>query len=563
MSTFKEELGWLLKAKTKCIWIRTYEEQQVINEIKEIIKDSIPTMKLVTWSYFSGYQKETITIHEKVELPKPGFGPDLLLSEIIERQKEGRLIKRQIKAVIKEGKLVTPATEVKEVVDKNESIYLIKDFHLINGEKLLIRGIRDAKERAPQEMLSYNPIIVVSPIVSLPLEHEKLFTIMDYETPSKEQISVIINNFVGIVKTSDKYTNPEEATIKACIELAQGLTIEEVKQYCARSLVQHNTITEEMFYQARLDLIKKTGILEYQKSDSNMADMGGNYAFKEWIEDIQDSFSQEAKDFGVEKSKGFLALGPPGTAKTLAAEMIAKELNLPLLKFNMSSVMHSHVGQSEKNMSNAINIIKSSSPCILLIDEAEKTLSGTGSSNKTDGGTLMRVVGQLLEFLGGKDSTDVFTIMTSNDVSQLPPELTRSGRLDTMWYFGLPLADERLEIFKIHYSKTKAIITDEVIAYAASITEHLTGAEIKECVKVSMRKAFKRFKLDGNNNVIIEDIDKAFSEIIPVYESSKEKILALEDYARNRARMANESSDVTLAQPNVNILKYDDISNWR
>ena len=78
-----------------------------------------------------------------------------------------------------------------------------------------------------------------------------------------------------------------------------------------------------------------------------------------------------------------------------------------------------------------------------------------------------------------------------------------------------------------------------------------------------MRKAFKRFKLDGNNNVIIEDIDKAFSEIIPVYESSKEKILALEDYARNRARMANESSDVTLAQPNVNILKYDDISNWR
>lgn len=78
---------------------------------------------------------------------------------------------------------------------------------------------------------------------------------------------------------------------------------------------------------------------------------------------------------------------------------MAKTLNLPLVQFKMSSVMHSHVGQSEKNMENALKIIKACSPCVLLIDEIEKTLSGTGSSNQTDGGTLMRVVGQLLEYL--------------------------------------------------------------------------------------------------------------------------------------------------------------------
>ena len=64
------------------------------------------------------------------------------------------------------------------------------------------------------------------------------------------------------------------------------------------------------------------------------------------------------------------------TSKTMSAEIMATELNLPLLKFKMSSVMHSHVGQSEKNMENALNIVKACSPCVLLIDEIEKTLSG-------------------------------------------------------------------------------------------------------------------------------------------------------------------------------------------
>lgn len=548
MSNFREELTWLLKAKTKCIWIRSFEEQQILNEIKNIVLNDIPTMKLITWSHFSGYQKETLSNKEKKEEPMVGLGPDLLFQEIIDRQKEGK------KIVNSKGQ--------EELVNKNENIYIIKDFHLINNDKLLIRALRDVKERPAYEMISYNPIIIISPVVDIPLEHEKLFTIVDYNTPTKQQNLAIVNNFIKMMKKSDKYVIPEEGIAEACADLAQGLTIEEVKSYCARSLAQYGTIKEEMFYQARLDLIKKTGVLEYRKSECTMEDMGGNCSFKDWVSEIKDTFSPEAIEFGVEKSKGFLGLGIPGTAKTLASEMIASELKLPLLKFNMSSVMHSHVGQSEKNMANVINIVKSCAPCVLLIDEAEKTLSGTGSSNRTDGGTLMRVVGQILEFLSGKESADVFTIMTSNDVTQLPPELTRSGRLDTMWYFGLPSEEERLEIFKIHFSKTKVEISDEVLSYAAAVSENLTGAEIKECVKVSIRKAFKRYKQDGNKSVIISDIDDAIVEIIPVYESSKEKILALEDYARDRARFANERQEVSILE-SASILSYDDISNYK
>lgn len=549
MSNFKEDLVILLKAKTKCIWIKSYEELYIMNEIKSIILTDFLGMKLVSWSYFTGYQKEQLTNKETKE-ESMQMTPDVLLEEIATRQLE--------------GKLFVNNSNQKEIINKNENIYVIKDFHLLNSEKLLIRGIRDIKERESKEMLSYNPIIVISPIVDIPMEHEKLFTVLEYETPDTITITNIINNFVKGANASDKYTNVSEETKLACVSLAKGLTADEIKSYCARSLVKHNTLSTDMFFEARLDLIKKTGILEYIKPSISMQDMGGNHSFKDWVTDVKETFTPEAIEFGVEKSKGFLGLGIPGTAKSLSAEMIAQELKLPLLKFQMSKIMNSHVGKSEQNMANAINIIKSCSPCVLFIDEVEKTLSGTGSSDSSDGGTLMRVVGMLLELMASKDSNDIFTVMTSNDVSKLPPELTRSGRLDTMWYFGLPLVEERLEIFKIHFGKTKAKIDNNVMEYAATMSENFTGAEIKECVKVSMRKAFRRYKQDKNPNIIQEDIDLAISEIIPIYESSKEKIMSLEIYAKNRARMANEIADASNSNSsNENILDYTNIDLFR
>lgn len=525
-----DELTYLLKSKTKCIWIKTYEELQCVNDIKKIITENFPNSLLKSWSFFEGLREEPLTPAEMKKDPE-SISPDRLLSLIIKSQAEGTLNKRE-----SNGKLI------KEYINKNENFWIFKDFHLCNDAKNIIRGIRDVKEREPKEMIGYNPIIVISPIVNIPLEHEKLFTIVDYETPDREEIQTFLSNFVNSMKKSEKqYEIPSNQDLANCVNLAQGLTLEEIKDYAKRSLIKYNTLSDKIFNQARLDLIKKTGILEFIETTVGIEDMGGNEVFKAWVEDIKDTFSPEAEAFGVIKPKGYLAVGSPGTSKTLGGQIVAHELNLPMLKFNMSSVMHSHVGQSEKNMENALKIVKACSPCVLLIDEVEKTLSGTGSSNQTDGGTLMRVVGQLLEYLGGDDSRDTFVIMTSNNASALPPELTRSGRIDTTWYFGLPTEEERAEIFKIHLGKYNIPFDESLIAYAASTdkTLNFTGAEIKEVVKVAVRKAFKRYKIDGNKEITVEDIDQAVPEIVPVYESSKEKIAVLEEYYKTRARFSN------------------------
>ena len=295
--------------------------------------------------------------------------------------------------------------------------------------------------------------------------------------------------------------------------------------------------------EARLNLIKQTGILEYKEPSGCLEQMGGNEAFKKWIEEIKYTFTPEAEEFGVQKSKGYLALGIPGTSKSVSAEITANLLHLPLLEFKMQNIMNSLVGKSEQNMADAVKIIKSCSPCVLFIDEVEKSLSGNSSSDKTDGGTLSRVLGQLLTFLASDDSKNVFTIMTSNDVSKLPPELTRSGRLDVIWYFGLPNELERKEIFNIYLKDTKLDINDNLLNYAVKETNSYTGAEIKQIVNVLVRRLFFKIKEKNDSTIDKEDILLAIKEVIPVAISSREKILALDTYCKNRARYASEIED--------------------
>ena len=145
----------------------------------------------------------------------------------------------------------------------------------------------------------------------------------------------------------------------------------------------------------------------------------------------------------------------------------------------------------------------------------------------------------MLEMLNDNDK-GIFTVMTSNNVEDLPPELTRAGRLDGIFYFNLPAIEERKEIFKIHMNKKNIKVSDKVINEIAENTEGYTGAEIELIVKLSMRKAFMRCKKENKNfDVTIEDLLAAKEDVIPVSESSKEKIEQLETWVKGRAIYAN------------------------
>jgi ATP-dependent 26S proteasome regulatory subunit len=532
-----EEVQNLLRAKIQCIWIDTYEEYEVIKDLKEIA-NNLQGMKLFSWSHTEGLKKIALSNRE--------------IQEAADRR------------VSVEGifQTIGGAQDNQEI--KDESIFMVKDFHLLNDTHQVKRLLRDIKERPSR---NYNPIVVVSPIINIPIEHEKLFTVIKYNTPTKEEISnqvqIVIKNINTAINAGKDYTAPTAKETKQIIDAFSGLTYNEITDVLAKSVIKYRTLSLNAVMEEKIQLVEKSGVLDYKVPEARFEDIGGNELFKEWVLEIEDAMSDEAKSFGCSSPKGYLALGVPGTAKTYLAEALANKWGIPLLQLNMSKIMNKLVGESEKKIDQAFRIAEACAPCIFLIDEVEKALSGTRSSNSSDAGTTSRVFSRVLQFLN--DDTGVFTIMTSNDVSQLPPELTRTGRLDAKWYFSLPSPEERKEIFEIHTRKTNKEVSSKAIDAAVKETNFYTGAEIKEIVKVAMRKAYKRFKEDGINCISEEDLVSAAKEVIPIYESSKEQISYLESWVNGRARYTGKRSTdegyITNGDNNLlsDILRLEDI----
>ena len=90
------------------------------------------------------------------------------------------------------------------------------------------------------------------------------------------------------------------------------------------------------------------------------------------------------------------------------------------------------------------------SPCVLWIDEIEKGISVDGGDG--DGGVSRRVLGSLLTWMSER-TQPVFMVATSNDISQLPPELIRKGRFDEIFFVDLPNDEARIQIATIHLKK--------------------------------------------------------------------------------------------------------------
>ena len=143
--------------------------------------------------------------------------------------------------------------------------------------------------------------------------------------------------------------------------------------------------------------------------------------------------------------KGVFLVGMPGCGKSLCAKAAASIFEVPLLKLDMGSMMGKYVGQSEENLRKAIKIAEAAAPCILWIDEIEKAFSGSNSGS-SDGGVMRRMFGKFLTWMQEK-TAPCFVFATSNDISQLPPELFRSERFDEKFYSFMPLVEECSVIF--------------------------------------------------------------------------------------------------------------------
>ncbi|MDR3200694.1 MAG: AAA family ATPase [Spirochaetales bacterium] len=407
-------------------------------------------------------------------------------------------------------------------------LFVLRDYHHYLGDPVVVRKLRDAAHILKTTLKN---IIFLSPVLKIPVELEKEIAVIDYELPDKEEISRIIEKIRGSLENPGPVCDKDGEDKIA--ETALGLTAEEAENVFAKSLVRKGMFDVSVILSEKEQIIRKSGVLEYCRVSENIQEVGGLDELKKWLAKRGKAFTPKARKFGLPEPRGILLLGIPGCGKSLAAKAIAGLWQLPLLKLDVGKVFSSYVGSSEENVRRAIRTAESIAPVILWLDEMEKGFSGLGSSGMTDGGTAARVFGTFLTWLQEK-TTPVFVVATSNNVSQLPPELLRKGRFDEIFYVDLPSKEEREEIFRIHLEKRGRGARDFDLALAAAKTHGFSGSEIEEVIVSALYDAF-----DQGCELEARHLMAAAAAIIPLSQTMEEQIRSIREWAKLRARRAS------------------------
>ena len=137
-----------------------------------------------------------------------------------------------------------------------------------------------------------------------------------------------------------------------------------------------------------------------------------------------------------------LFAGPPGTGKTMAAEVIAAELGLDLYKIDLSTVVSKYIGETEKNLEQIFHEAQSSN-AILFFDEAD-AIFGKRSEVKDAHDRYANIeVSYLLQRM---EAYDGVTILATNLRANLDEAFTR--RLQFAVDFPFPEEVDRLRIWQ-------------------------------------------------------------------------------------------------------------------
>ena len=171
------------------------------------------------------------------------------------------------------------------------------------------------------------------------------------------------------------------------------------------------------------------------------------------------------------------------------------------------------------------------SPVILWIDEIEKAFQSQGGEQ--DGGVSTRVLGTFLGWLQEREG-DVFVVATANDVSKLPPELLRKGRLDEIFFLDLPDDSVRKELFSIHLKKRGMKPETFDLNAMVNASENFTGADIEQAIISALYSIFETGSKLQTHDVVKElKATRCLAELMP------EKINALRQWARDRTVSAD------------------------
>ena len=423
-----------------------------------------------------------------------------------------------------EIELTEPEEVLKHIADRSgPALYVLCDFHPYLQDEP--KNVRYLKDIALGHDKKGNTIVLVSHKLDIPPEIGRMSANLTLRLPSDEELMAMVRSQAQewAERNRGEKVRTDSRTLKKLIANLRGVSHADAQVLIRHAIFSDGAITESDIpdiNKLKFELMDGEGVLHFEYDTERFSNVAGLANLKQWLKLRRNALLESTED----RPKGVLLLGVQGGGKSLAAKAVAGFWSIPLLRLDFGTLYNKYFGETERNLRNSLKQAELMAPCVLWMDEIEKGLA-TGQG---DNATSHRVLGTLLTWMAENDNA-VFIVATSNDITGLPPELMRKGRLDETFFVDLPDQEVREEIFRIHLAKRDLDPTQFDLTKLAATANEFTGAEIEEAIVSARYLAAAR-----EDDISQADINAALDRTYPISVLRAESINSLRAWAKDR-----------------------------
>ncbi len=437
MPQFNHDLNALLDARFPILLSETHEETRLLARVQEICNTR--GLPLFVWSLADGLKHSN-----------------------------------EVSAVYNTSEF-TEALKHVDATPQN-GLYVFLDAHPFFDNPLNVRLVR---EIAFDHYRRDRTLLFASPGLELPPELARMSARLTLSGASADRVRSLLKEELERWQR-DTRRNPriDHTILPLLVHQLAGLGEDEVQRLIRQAISADGELDlADVKRIARFKQDQQISALEMELPDVTLDDVGGFARLKKWMGQRQAVFQNPALAPGLPAPKGVLLLGVQGAGKSLVAKAVAGSWRIPLLRLDFAALYNKYIGETEKNLRQALEEAGRMSPCLLWMDEIEKGLSG----GEADDGVSQRLLGTLLTWMSERDQP-VFVMATANDISKLPPELLRKGRFDELFFVDLPDAAIRETIFGLHLARRGLDRATFPLTQCVALSEGYSGAEIEQAI---------------------------------------------------------------------------------
>ncbi|HEX5755329.1 MAG TPA: AAA family ATPase [Arenimonas sp.] len=487
----RQDLAALLRANTPLIVIETPDEARVVDLFRHVLVNV--WRALYRWSITEGLRRIDLDREDA-----PETAPDISASFAAMRSHTQR------------------------------GVYLLLDVHPYLGYASTQRQLREIVER---RHCVEHCVVLVGAKIELPPELEHKAVRFALRLPDEAALSKVVREEAEAYKREHggRRVEIDAEVLPQMVRNLRGLSLAEARRLARHLIFDDGAIGAgdlPQLAKLKFELLNKSGHLHFEYDTARFAEVAGLNRMKAWVAQRRAAFGGAELPPGLDPPKGILLLGVQGCGKSLAAKAIAGGFGVPLVRLDFGTLYNKYHGETEKNLREALASAEQLSPCVLWIDELEKGLAASGSSE--DGGVSRRVLGYFLTWMAERKS-QVFLVATANAVQELPPELLRKGRFDEIFFVDLPGSDARVEIFRLHLGKRQIDASAIDVEALAAASEGFSGAEIEQAIVSALYAAHAQGGA-VDTPLLLQEI----GDTRPLSVLMAEQVQSLREWARSR-----------------------------